>query len=161
METISWIWLISGLILLISEIVIPGGVIAFLGVSAMLIALGQWMGLIEGMTESFTYWFILSMGSTLLFRGMLTKMVSGKSHIEYSGEEIDAFGRVVDVIEEVSPEHSNGRIRFNGTTWDATSMKETIPPGSKVKIIERENLVWLVEACPMDGNEEGLKPEIH
>ena len=68
MEIITWIWIIAGVILLASEVVIPGAVVAFLGSAALLIALGQWVGLIDGWMDSFMYWFVLSMGLVLAFR---------------------------------------------------------------------------------------------
>lgn len=154
METITWIWLIAGVILLASEIVIPGAVVAFLGAAALLIALGQWVGWIDGWMESFLYWFVLSMGMVVAFRGLIMKAFPSESHIEYD-DDWDAFGEIVEVLEEISYQHETGRIRLQGTTWAATTGKGTIPAGDKAKLIERDELVWLVETC----TEEEL--EIH
>ncbi len=146
MDMITWIWLIAGIILILSEIVIPGAVVAFLGTSAIIIALGRWTGWIDSLMDSFTYWFALSMGMVLLFRGALTKLFPSESHIEYADEDLDAFGEIAEVVEEISPQHEKGRIRLRGSTWAATTGTGTIPPGEKVKLIEREELVWFVEA---------------
>ncbi|MBF0276933.1 MAG: NfeD family protein [SAR324 cluster bacterium] len=155
MEIITWIWLIAGAILLISELVIPGAVVAFLGAGALLIGLGQWAGLIDGWMESFMYWFVVSMGLVIVFRGLVMKMFPSESRIEYDDEDLDDFGKIVDVLEEISFQHENGRIRLHGSTWAATIGKGSIPAGAKARLIERDKLVWLVEAC----SEEEL--EIH
>ena len=147
MDTFSWIWLISGMILLVSEMVIPGAVVAFLGTAAILVALGRWTGLIDGVMDSFMYWFMISMGLVLAFRGLVVKAFPSESHIEYDDDDLDAFGEIVEVVEEISHHHEKGRIRLQGTTWAATTGTGTIAPGEKVRLIQREDLVWLVEPC--------------
>ena len=153
MDMITWIWLIAGIILILSEFLVPGAVVAFLGASAIIIALGRWSGWIDSLMESFTYWFVLSMSMVLLFRGSLTKLFPSESHVEYVDEDLDAFGEIAEVLEEISPEHEKGRIRLHGTTWAATTGTGTIPPGEKVKLIEREELVWFVEACSAENTQ--------
>ncbi len=150
MDVITWIWLIAGILLMISEIVIPGGVVAFLGASAIIVALGRWTGLIEGVVDSFTYWFIISIGLVLALRRVLTRKFSSDSYFEDSDEDLEAFGEVVEVVEEVSDRHMKGRIRFRETTWLATTEVGTFAPGEKVRLIERADLVWLVQGCPKD-----------
>lgn len=153
MDTITWIWFIVGTLLIVSEIAIPGAVVAFLGAGAVLIALGRWGGLIEGLMDSFMYWFVLSMGMILLFRGTLTKLFPSESHVEYVDEDLDAFGEIAEVVEEISYEHEQGRIRHRGSTWAATTADGVFAPGDKVKLIDRTNLVWWVEACPTEEQE--------
>lgn len=147
MDAVTWIWLIAGIVLLLSEIIIPGAVVAFLGVGAMLIALGRWAGWIDGVMDSFMYWFVLSMALVLLFRGVLTKMFPSASHVEYADEDLEAFGQMVEVLEEIRYEHEQGRVRFRDSSWAATSSCERVfLPGEKVRLIGRCGLVWMVEA---------------
>jgi len=68
------------------------------------------------------------------------------------GDELHASGgghrsvrRGREVVETVSPSHTDGRISFQGTTWPATSDAAEILPGAKVTILYRENLGWRVQ----------------
>ena len=158
MDAVTWIWLMAGIVLLVSEIIVPGAVVAFLGVGALLIALGRWAGLIEGWMDSFLYWFILSMALVLLFRGMVTRMFPSESHVEFADEDLDAFGQIVEVLEEIRCEHEQGRVRFRESSWAATSSNKTpFLPGEKVKLIGRCGLVWMVEA----PSPENLEARFH
>lgn len=148
MDVITWVWLISGIVLVVAELFIPGGVIAFLGASAILVALGQWIGWIDGLVDSFTYWFLISIGLTVAFRQLLANRFSGESHVEEIDEDLEAFGEIVEVVESISSQSQTGRIRFRGTTWKATTTgAETFARGEKVKLIERVDSVWIVQAC--------------
>ena len=46
-DTITWRWLVGGIILLASELFLPGLVAMFLGLSAMVVALLRWLGVID------------------------------------------------------------------------------------------------------------------
>jgi len=49
------------------------------------------------------------------------------------------------VVEAIKPGDPNGRVEFNGTLWSAESA-ETIPAGTPVEIIKRENLTLVVRS---------------
>jgi membrane protein implicated in regulation of membrane protease activity len=151
-ETITWIWLIAGIVLMLSEFLIPGLVVVFLGLAAVLIAIGRWTGLIDNLLDSFTYWFVLTVAIILVLRGLVARFFSGDVSITRSSDDEEALGRVVKVTEEVGSDHDLGRIHFRGTTWKAKSEYGRAFPGQQVKIVGRDNLVWIVD--PVDSNEE-------
>ena len=76
-DTITWLWLICGLVLMVSEIFVPGLVVVFLGLSAILVAAGRWLGFIDGLMNSFTFWFVFSLMSVLGIRGLINKLLPG------------------------------------------------------------------------------------
>lgn len=151
-ETITWLWLIAGLVLMISELAIPGLVVVFLGLAAVLIALARWFGLIDNLLDSFTYWFILTVVIILALRGLVARYFSGDVSVTRTSEDEEAVGRIVKVIEEVGSDHDLGRVQFRGTTWKAKSEFGKAFPGQKVKIVGRDNLIWIVD--PLENNEE-------
>jgi len=59
-------------------------------------------------------------------------------------EDADAFGTEVAVLVRVT-EHQAGRIQFQGTSWPARSVHGALEPGERARIVDRENLVWIVE----------------
>lgn len=150
-ETITWAWLIAGIILMLAEKIVPGLVVIFLGLAAVLVAAARWLGWIEGLLDSFTYWFVLSLVIVLGLRGIVSRVFPSEISLSPSSSDEDAIGRIVEVIEEIGSDHDNGRIRFRGTTWQARSEFGRVFPSQKAKIIARDNIVWIVD--PIDeGN---------
>ena len=47
-DTLTWIWLIGGFVLIGLELFLPGLISAFFGIAAILVALLRWTGLISG-----------------------------------------------------------------------------------------------------------------
>jgi membrane protein implicated in regulation of membrane protease activity len=146
-DTMTWLWLLAGILLVASELFLPGLVAVFLGLGAMLVALLRWLGLIDGLAYSFTAWFVSSLALLVVMRSTLQRFVPSETSFTPLEEDVDLFGAVAEVVETVSPEHKDGRISFQGTTWPATSDAAEIPPGAKVTILYRENLGWRVQPC--------------
>ena len=145
-----WFWLIGSAILMASELVVPGLITIFLGIAALIIAGAYKLGFISKILPGFTSWFIVSLFLIFVVREFVKKMLPGETHYKTVNEDTDACGTIVDVIEDVCLAHTNGRIRYRGTTWQATTPAECISAGDQARIIARENLVWIVE--PVDKN---------
>jgi inner membrane protein len=144
-DIITWIWLIAGLLLIATELFIPGLVVCFLGLGAIVVAALRWLGLISGIVPSFAVWFITSIVSLLSLRHFLLRWVPSESSYTSSDEDLDAVGSIVEVVQTVS-ESEQGRIRYAGTTWPATTRHGTLLPGQKARLLYRDNLVWVVES---------------
>ena len=138
------IWIVAGVVLAVLELFVPGMVLVFLGSGALLVALLIWMGLVQTWMASLTTWFIASLVLLLVLRSFFQKFMTGDEERQSTDEDADAYGEVVDVVEEIHP-GSEGRIRYRGTTWQAACYDETLVAGSKAKIVFRENLIWIVE----------------
>lgn len=81
-----------------------------------------------------------------MFRRFLKNLFSSSGQgVEPVDEDLENFGFIVRVAEEVSPEHRLGRIELDGTTWSATSISEVIGAGERAKLLYRDNTVWVVE----------------
>ena len=144
-DTITWLWLLGGIILLASELLLPGLVAMFLGLGAMVVALLRWLDLIDSLAYSFTAWFVSSLAFIVFLRSTLQRFVPSETSFTPLEEDSDLFGAVAEVVETVSSSHTDGRISFRGTTWPATSDAAEIPTGGKVTILFRENLGWRVQ----------------
>jgi len=158
-ETITWAWLIAGIVLMVAEKIVPGLVVIFLGLAAVMIAAARWLGWIDGLLDSFTYWFVLSLVIVLGLRGIVSRMFPSEISLSSTNSDEDAIGRIAEVIEEIGNDHENGRIRFRGTTWQARSEFGRIFPSQMAKIVDRDNIVWIVD--PVDeGNVSSSKDSI-
>jgi len=144
-QTVTLIWLVFGFVLIFCEFLLPGLVVSFLGLAAILVAALRWIGILEGHVESITTWFVSSVVLLLTLRHFALRWFPGESSVHSTDEDFDAIGEVVDVVSLVSSANSEGRIRFRGTTWSATTRGDKLLPGSKAKLIYRDNLVWTIE----------------
>lgn len=145
-EMITWIWFLAGIGLIVAEIFLPGLVVSFLGLSAMIVAGLRWLGLFHGIIESFTAWFVISIVLLLTVRQLALKLLPSERTVQMTDEDVEAIGTVVDVVQPVNALDSAGRIRFAGTTWPAITKEGLIPVGGKAKLLYRDNVVWVVEA---------------
>ncbi|WP_394176854.1 NfeD family protein [Thalassotalea litorea] len=145
MENNVLIWGGLGVLMMLLEIIIPGGIIIFLGISAVVVALTLQLGLIDHWVHAFTCWFILSLLLLLLFRNITQKMVGGDTRIDNTDEELDMFGAEVEVVETIGPGNQKGRVMFQGSSWTALGDGSEIKPGEAAKVICRENISLVVE----------------
>ena len=144
-DTLVWLWLVAGGLLVASELIVPGLITIFLGISALAVALCYKFGVLEGILSGFTTWFITSLFSIFCIREFIKKLLPGDSSFKKVNEDLDAYGEIVEVIEDIRIDDAKGRIKFRGTTWQATAAAPLISAGSKAKIVARDNLVWIVE----------------
>lgn len=151
-ETLTTIFFIGGIALMIIETFVPGGVSFFLGVSGLFVGFLRWLGLLEDPSVSLLTWLATSVGLILAMRPLLMKYWGGESSYKLANEDIEAMDQVVDVIEPVNPKNNSGRIRYQGISWQAKTLEDEIPAGEKAKIRYRDNVTWIVE--PVDQIEE-------
>lgn len=161
-DMMTWVWLIVGIALIATELFIPGLVVVFLGLAAIIVAGLRWLGLLSGVLDSLTAWIVTSIVLLLGLRQFLLRWFPSERSFQTTNEDIEAIGSVVDVVHEISSTHQNGRIWFGGTSWPAISRQGVIPSGQKARLVLRDNLVWIVEPMPeIEGkneNEINTKP---
>ena len=109
-------WLAAGVVLIVLEFVIPGGVAVFLGIAALLVCLLIWAGFVDGHMAAFTAWFILSLLLLVSLRGLVQRMMPGDQSWQSTDEDADAYGTIVEVAETIE-NAAEGRIHFRGSTW--------------------------------------------
>ncbi len=139
------IWIILGIVFIFFEFFIPGLVIAFFGVGALITALTTWIKLTTSLTSQLLV-FILS---SVLFLVFLRKYVKSTFLGKTKGAESERnfnieIGKIVPVVEFIQPGEVGGKVRYMGTTWSATA-SEPIAPGESVEIIGNDGLTLIVE----------------
>lgn len=150
-EIITWTFLIGGILLMLLEAFIPGGVTFILGLSGLSVGVLRYFGFLEDpFTATFT-WLFSSMALTILIRPFVKKYFPGETSFKYADEDYEAMDQIVDVVEPINEFDSSGRIRYQGISWQARSMEGDIPAGTQVRIKYRENTTWIVE--PVDSIE--------
>lgn len=142
---LMWIWMVSGLLLLASELVVPGMITGFLGAGALTTAALMALGVVDSVTASLFTW----MGSSTflvitLRRTLLKRFPSSTSHTPPL-DDAQLCGMVVEVVAAIDEDSTEGRIRLHGTTWPARASQGKLAVGSRARLVFRDNLAWTVE----------------
>ena len=146
-------WALLGLLLIGSEMLIPGFTIFFFGLGGLLTSLLT--AVIPGLSSNFGFQGLIWAGSSILsfiflrkhFKNVFKGTLIYKDSISYKD-----IGKRAEVIEEINPEKA-GRIRFQGTSWKAVSYTETFKKGEKVEILKEEGLTCIVTRSILSASE--------
>ena len=139
------VWLVLGGLLIVAELIIPGGVVVFLGVAGVLVAAAVGTGLITSWVHALTTFFVLSLGLILVLRAFFMKYAGGDFSRGNINEILDDVGEEVSVVEAIGPGQEKGTISFRGTNWAALGDGSQIAVGSTVRIVGRDNVSYIVE----------------
>jgi membrane protein implicated in regulation of membrane protease activity len=143
---LTWGFVAGGLLLMVLETVVPGGVAGFLGLGGLVIAGLRALGLLLDPWTAIITWVFLSVGLTIALRPLAMRFVRGETSLSLTDEDAEAMGETVMVVEQVG-EEKPGRIRYRGATWDARAVEGTLPKGAEAALLYRDNLTWIVEAA--------------
>lgn len=143
---LTWAFIVGGLLLMVLETAIPGGIAGFLGLGGLVIAGLRALGLLLNPWTALLTWIFLSVGLTIALRPLAMRFVQGEISLSLTDEDAEAMGETVSVVEAVGEEEA-GRIRYRGATWDARAVEGTLPKGAEAKLLYRDNLTWIVEAA--------------
>lgn len=144
-ETLTWIFLIGGIILMALEWVLPSGMAVILGFSGLLVGIIRFLGFLDDPITATLAWFLTSAALTIATLPLLKKYFGGESSFKVADEDFEAMDQIVDVVEPIDDITNEGRIRFQGISWQARSMEGKIPSGTQVRIVYRDNTTWIVE----------------
>ena len=143
----GWIWLYIGAGLMLAEILIPGFVVFFFGLSAA--TLGVLLLAVPGDVFDLTMAWQLALFSLFSVLYLVTLRRYLKSVFLGDSEEglsaTDEFaGRLGEVVTDIAP-GVPGRVMLGDAEWDAVAVAP-LTAGTKVKILSRKNLTLTVEA---------------
>ena len=140
----AWIWMYIGAFLMLAELLLPGFVIFFFGLSAATVGLLRFA---LGDTFTLTWQLAAFSAFTILYlavlRRVLTKLFSGS--VERSSADLDrsAVGRIGQVTAEIAPPKT-GRVMIGDAEWTAVASSR-IAAGADVKVVGQDNLTMTVE----------------
>lgn len=150
----SFLWALAGFLLIASEFLVPGLVIIFFGLGALVTALLT--ALVPGLNSLYGFQALIWLGSSAVslfsLRRTLSKVFKGKLLPDAITENA-AVGKTALVIEKITPDKP-GRIRYQGTSWSAESYTEELEKGEEVTILKQENLTFVVTKSLLNGTTE-------
>ena len=135
-----WIWLVGGLVLLLAELLTPGGFyLLFFGVGALAAGLIAWMGF-DGLVQQALAFVAVSVVCLLFFRKPLVERLQRSMP---GGRVDNLVGETAILTEKLAPgEHGQAELR--GSTWKVRNVGGlTLEPGTRC-VVERVDGLTLV-----------------
>lgn len=138
-EHISLWWLIASFILIILEIIIPGGfILLFFGLGAFTLSV---------LTYFFDLGWLAQMGlfsvGSLMYLFLLRENVQRLFRVKnLEDPENEFIGKTAKTLTSVTTEE--GKVEFKGTQWPAIS-QDPIPAGEDVEIVGQESITLYVK----------------
>ena len=145
MFSTGWLWLYAGAFLMVAELIAPGFVIFFFGLSAATVGVCRFV-----FGDAFTLAWQLAAFSffsfvyLLLLRRWVTGIFTGGSSTSKTDFDKDTIGRIGTVTEAIKPPLP-GRVMIGDAEWTAVA-EGPIQAGVDVRVVAQENLTMRVEA---------------
>lgn len=142
MEIGPLIWIVVGILFVLAEFIIPGLMIVFLGVSALVVGLLVWLGLPQTNGLPFVIFIALSVGLIFLLRSKFKEWFQGNTVGEDNPDTDDIIGKEAEVVSEFG-QNGRGKISLRGANWDAKS-EEPLSVGERVVVKGRQGITLIV-----------------
>jgi len=144
MTSCAWLWIYAGAALMFLELIAPGFILCFFGLSAATVGVLRF-----AFGESFTTTWQLAAFSVfsvlyiVLFRRALKKVFVGGQVETKTDFDNESVGRTGKLTAAVMPPLT-GRVMIGDAEWTATADRP-IAAGADVKVVAQENLTMKVE----------------
>jgi membrane protein implicated in regulation of membrane protease activity len=137
-------WLIIGVILLFLELVLPGFVLFFFGMGALVTSLVAYF-FESSLSWQLALFIIASLASLFSLRNVIQRKFLKFSPEDGEDEDVVLVnpGERGVVVDEIIPP-AEGRIKYSGTFWRATA-DEKVDKGEIISIVSQKGLVIQVE----------------
>ncbi|PTB88891.1 peptidase [Pseudidiomarina aestuarii] len=137
--SVALIWIIIGVLLILSELLLTSVIAVFLGIGAIVTGLLLNWGLIDSSASQFAVFGIVSLILLMLARGRIKKWFMGYTADDDEGKpnfQKDIGSRVTVVNDFVN---GTGRVTLNGVRWSAYSEDE-LKAGETAWVVSNEGI---------------------
>ena len=136
----GWLWAITGVILLIAEVVAPGFFLVFIGAAA--IATGLFAVLFDlGLAAQLGLFAVYSLVFVLVFKRWYGEPAGPAADALLNDRAAQLIGRSVEVVEAV--DDHRGRVRVGDSEWSARGGPAS--PGDRVRVASVDGNCLIVE----------------
>jgi membrane protein implicated in regulation of membrane protease activity len=140
-----WLWILAGLVLMVAEVVAPGGIIMlFFGVAALIVGALVAAGLGGPVWFQWLLFSVLSIVSLVTLRGpILRRMREG---VARSAQVDSLVGELVLLITDLAP-GAEGKVELRGTSWTAKNVGDRpLSKGQQCKVDRIDGLKLFVRS---------------
>lgn len=141
------IWIVTGIVLILAEFVLPGLIVIFFGLGALITGLAIWGGMAANGPWPFVLFSVVSLGSLLFLRKYCKAWFTGRSMgTQITGEDEDFIGHMVEIASGFDAQNPTyGRVTYRGAQWDARSDTPLdAPPGTRATITARQGSLLII-----------------
>lgn len=142
LTTAGLIWLATGVLLLLLEMVLPGFVLFFFGLGALVTFLCSWLWQ-PSLNEQLVIFLVSSLVSLFALRGFIKRTFLGDSNASLDDHALGGVGESVVVTRMIDPP-MEGKVKYSGTSWRAVA-DEKIEEGEMATVISQEGLIMQVK----------------
>ena len=139
-----WVWILLGFLLLLGELLTPGGLyLLFFGVAAIIVGLLAGLNLIGPPWMQWLMFSILSVVALSLFRRPLLKRLRPAT----LGIEVDSLvGQTAIALEDMAVD-AVGRAELRGSAWSARNVgRDSLTRGQRCTVERVDGLMLFVKA---------------
>ena len=132
-----WHWFVLGILLILSELVLPAFAALWFGIAAIMVGVLLWLFPMMGFTTQLVIWIVLSILCTLLWFKFIKPLSTDKTKAGLSREA--TIGQVGMVI-QIHMEHDLITVRFpmpvlGSDEWNCRSL-EPVRVGDRVRVVD-------------------------
>jgi len=132
-----WHWFVLGVLLILSELVLPAFAALWFGIAAIMVGILLWLFPMMGFTTQLVIWIVLSVLCTLLWFKFIKPLSTDKTKAGLSREA--TIGQVGMVI-QIHMEHDLITVRFpmpvlGSDEWNCRSL-EPVRVGDRVRVVD-------------------------
>jgi len=144
MTSCAWLWLYAGAFLMLLELLAPGFVIFFFGLSAATVGVCRFVfGEAFSLTWQLAAFSVFSIVYLFALRRWLKKLFMGgkvETATDFDNEYVGRVGRVTEAIEPPL----SGRVEIGDAQWTAVA-DAPVAAGATVRVISQNNLTMKIE----------------
>lgn len=111
------IWILTGIVLIVAEFLVPGVVIVFFGVAAIVVGLLLGCGIALPISAQLIIFGVLGLVLLFALRARFTALFHGASTAEANGVEIFSPGETAEAISAF--QDGRGKVLLRGAQWQA------------------------------------------
>lgn len=136
-------WLLFAVGLMVLEAIVPGLIIIFFGLGALIVSGLTYVGLLDSLTSQSMVWAISSLVLVFVLRRQVARFFPALEKNEETAD--DLVNKVGVAISQING-NTEGRVRVGGTTWKAVSISgNTIVAETEIRVVSQDNLILYVE----------------
>ncbi len=138
-------WAAVGIVLMICEFAVPGLILFFFGIGALVTALAALFSPMS-LTVQLVVFVIASLVSLFGLRRLLKSVFTGRATAMNANDSVSdgMVGEEAEVSEPIAPGDS-GKVVLHGTAWKAES-EETLEAGQAVVVVNQKSLTLIVKS---------------
>jgi membrane protein implicated in regulation of membrane protease activity len=137
-------WAITGIILMICEFAVPGLILFFFGLGALITALLSWLFPLS-LTVQVAVFVAASLVSLFGLRRLLKPVFTGRSTATSGDALVETLAGEEGTVSAAIGPGSPGKVRLHGTDWKAEA-DEVLEVGRSVTVVSQRSLTLVVKA---------------